>query len=275
MKYVIGIDIGGSLTKICAFDETGKLITPMSVRGSDPLASFYGAFGKFTQENGISLSDISRLRVTGVGSSFVDSTTYGLPVECVGEFEAVGRGGLYLTGLSDALVVSMGTGTAMVRAKKDEYRYLGGTGVGGGTLSGLAKQILNLDHVSHVCALARDGDLAHVDLRISDMTRKNIIPSLPAETTAANFGKLSDLATPADRALGIVNLVFETIGMMAVFAARGEAVRDIVLTGRMAEEEQAGEIFANLSSMFHLNFLIPENARYGTVIGAALTSKEP
>lgn len=270
MKYVIGIDIGGSITKICAFDTAGKLVAPMSVRAGDPLASFYGAFGKFTQENGIALSDISGLRATGVGSSFVDKTTYGLPVECVSEFEAVGRGGLFLSGLEDALVVSMGTGTAMVRAAKDEYRYLGGTGVGGGTLLGLAKQILNMDNVSHICALAREGDLANVDLRISDMTKKNIIPTLPTETTAANFGKLSDLATPADRAAGIVNLVFETIGMMAVFAARGEGVRNIVLTGRMAEEEAAKEIFRKLSDMFSLNFLIPENARYGTVIGAAL-----
>lgn len=274
MKYTVGIDIGGSMTKICAFDETGGLIQPLSVRATDPLASFYGAFGKFTQQNSIALSDIARLRVTGVGSSFVDSTTYGLPVECVSEFESVGRGGLYLSSLSDALVVSMGTGTAMVRAGSKEHRYLGGTGVGGGTLSGLAKQILNMDNVSHVCELAREGNLANVDLRISDMTQKNIIPTLPTETTAANFGKLSDLATPADRALGIVNLVFETIGMMAVFAARGEGVRDVVLTGRLAEEEAAAEIFQKLSSMFHLNFLIPENARYGTVIGAALTEKD-
>lgn len=273
MKYVIGIDIGGSMTKICAFDETGTLVAPMSVRATDPLASFYGAFGKFTQEHAISLSAISHLRATGVGSSFVESTTYGLPVETVSEFESVGRGGLFLSGLDDALVVSMGTGTAMVRAKKGEFRYLGGTGVGGGTLTGLAKQILNMDNLSHVCTLARDGDLSKIDLRIADMTKKNIIPTLPAETTAANFGKLSDLATPADRALGIVNLVFETIGMMAVFAARGENVKNIVLTGRLAEEAAAKSIFENLSNMFSLNFIIPENARYGTVIGAALTQK--
>lgn len=273
MKYVIGIDIGGSMTKICAFDENACLIEPLSVRAGDPLASFYGAFGKFTQQNRISLSDISRLAITGVGSSFVDSAPYGLEVEHISEFEAVGRGGLYLSGLSDALVVSMGTGTAMVRATGSDFRYLGGTGVGGGTLSGLAKQILNMDTVSHVCELAREGDLSKIDLRISDMTQKNIIPTLPTETTAANFGKLSDLATPADRAKGIVNLVFETIGMMAVFAARGEGVHDIVLTGRLAEEQEAKSIFEKLSDMFRLNFIIPAHARYGTVIGASLIGK--
>ncbi len=270
MKYTIGIDIGGSITKICAFDEHHNLVEPLSVRAGDPLASFYGAFGKFTQTNNISLSDILRLRVTGVGSSFVDSTTYGLTVEHVSEFDAVGCGGLYLSGFDDALIVSMGTGTAMVRAAKDSYHYLGGTGVGGGTLKGLAKEILNMDNLNHVCTLAQDGDLSKIDLRIADMTQKNIIPTLPTETTAANFGKLSDLATPADKAQGIVNLVFETIGMMAVFAARGEGISDVVLTGRLAELEAAKVVFEKLSEMFHMNFLIPKHARYGTVIGAAL-----
>ena len=270
MKYVIGIDIGGSMTKICAFNEAGDLIEPMSVRATDPLASFYGAFGKFTQKNNITLSEVSRLRITGVGSSFVDEAPFGLPVEIVSEFSAVGCGGLYLSGLDDALVVSMGTGTAMVRAKGENYRYLGGTGIGGGTLKGLSKEILNMDDLSHVRDLAADGDLANIDLRISDITSKNIIPTLPADSTAANFGKLSDLATPADKAYGIMNLVFESIGMMAVFAARGEGVENIVLTGRLSEESAAAEIFRKLSGMLRVNFIIPPRSRYGTVVGAAL-----
>ncbi len=270
MKQIIGIDIGGSTTKICSFDDQGKLLAPLSVKATDPLASFYGAFGTFTQAHGIRLSEIGCVKITGVGSAFVEDTTYGLPTVRLSEFDCIGRGGLYLSGLSDALVVSMGTGTAMVRANGNHFRYLGGTGVGGGTMLGLAKQILNMDNVSHVCALAKGGDLSKIDLRIADMTQKNIIPTLPAETTAANFGKLSDLASPEDKARGIVNLVFETIGMMAVFAARGEQVHDIVLTGRLAEEDAAKEVFRKLSEMFHMNFIIPENAQYGTVIGAAL-----
>lgn len=271
MTYTIGIDIGGSTTKICAFDEANNLTAPLSVKATDPLASFYGAFGKFTQKNNIALADIARVRITGVGSTFVEDTTYGLPTERVGEFSAIGRGGLYLSGLSEALVVSMGTGTAMVRASGKEYRYLGGTGMGGGTLIGLSRQILNVSNVQNICALAEGGDLTKVDLRIGDITQKNIIPTLPQETTAANFGKLSDLATPQDRACGIVNLVGETIGMMAIFAARGEGLSDIVLTGRLAEERAVTAVFHRLSELFHVRFLVPKNAQFGPVIGAALS----
>ena len=69
-KIVIGIDIGGSTTKIVAFDRDGGLIEPISVKADDPQTSAYGAFGKFTGANGIALSDIERSsRTTYTGSN--------------------------------------------------------------------------------------------------------------------------------------------------------------------------------------------------------------
>ena len=47
MRTVIGIDIGGSTTKIVGFrSENGKkaLIEPMFVRATDAITSVYGAF---------------------------------------------------------------------------------------------------------------------------------------------------------------------------------------------------------------------------------------
>ena len=138
MKAVLGIDVGGSTTKIVGFDENKKLIAPMFVRGSDQITSIYGAFGKFTAENGLSLSDVKGIKVTGVGASFIEKGIYSLKCDKVSEFESIGRGGLYLSGLDRALIASLGTGSACVYADKDgAIEYLGGTGVGGGTLMGL------------------------------------------------------------------------------------------------------------------------------------------
>ena len=70
MSVVIGIDVGGSTTKIVGFENTigGKrLISPLFVRATDPITALYGAFGKFTDQNGIELSDIDVVKVTGVG----------------------------------------------------------------------------------------------------------------------------------------------------------------------------------------------------------------
>ena len=60
------------------------------------------------------------------------------------------------------------------------------------------------------------------------------------------------------------------IGMMAIFAARAHETKDIVLTGNLSAYPTCRDTFANLSRMFSVNFVIPENSRFATVIGAAL-----
>lgn len=274
MGTVIGIDVGGSTTKIVGLRSGNELISPQFVQANDPITSIYGAFGKFTSENGIALSDIDRIMITGVGSSFVKSALYGLNCKTLSEFECVGRGGLYLSGLDEAIVVSMGTGTALIHAKrngdKTEVNYLGGTGVGGGTLIGLSKKLLEMDTVEHIEKLCEGGDLSKIDLRIGDIANKEVYPDLNTDLTAANFGNLSDLATKADLALGVVNMVAETIAMVSMFAAKSCGIKDIVLTGNLATLSPMCEIFASLRKSFSVHFTIPQNAQFATVIGAAL-----
>lgn len=275
MSVVIGIDVGGSTTKIVGFDRSGgeqRLINPLFVRATDPITALYGAFGKFTDQNNIELSDIEIVKVTGVGSSKITKPIYGLRCEHVSEFDCIGLGGLYLSGLDEAIVVSLGTGTALIHARRGEnIEYLGGTGVGGGTLVGLSKQMLGMDDIHHIQELAENGDLDKIDWRIGNITKRNILTGAPDKMTASNFGNISDIATKSDIALGIINMVFETIAMVAMFAARTYKLTDIVLTGNLTTLKKASEIFPSLNSMFNLNFMIPENAQFGTVIGAALT----
>ncbi len=275
MSLVIGIDVGGSTTKIVGFDcdrEKCRLIEPQFVKANDPVTATYGAFGKFTDENRISISDISKVMITGVGSSYVKRDLYGLECQRVEEFTGIGIGGLYLSGLDEALVVSLGTGTAMVHAKKGgKMKYLGGTGVGGGTLMGLSKLLLKADTMAHIEEYVETGELKNVDLRIKDLTAKNAKSSLLEDMTAANFGNVSDIATKSDIAAGIMNLVFETVGMVSVFAARSCGVRDIVLTGNLTRLKRCREKFNEFNSMgYGVNFIIPEMAQFSTVIGTAL-----
>ncbi len=273
-NVVIGIDVGGSTTKIVGFNlksGASELIEPLFIKATDPVTATFGAFGKFLVENSLSLDDIERVMITGAGSSFITQPLYGLPCYKIEEFMAIGLGGLYLSHLPRALIASLGTGTALVYAESGKKpEYLGGTGVGGGTLIGLSKKLLNMDTVEHIEQLARDGSLDRVDLRIGDMMNRNDIPGFTDTTTASNFGNISDIATKSDIALGIVNMVFETIGMISIFAARGRDIRDVILTGNLSSVAQAEGIFATLNKMFDMNFMIPEYSRFGTVIGAAL-----
>ena len=270
MGVVIGIDIGGSTTKIVGFDAEKKLIAPMCVTANDPITSIYGAFGKFTEANNLELSDIEKVMITGVGSSFISKPIYNLDCEATPEFKGIGLGGLYLSGYSDAIIVSMGTGTALVHAVKgNDPIYLGGTGVGGGTLMGLSKKMLGLDTIAHIDDIASEGDLSNVDLKVGDLSKKSA--GLSGELTASNFGCVSDIASKNDIALGLVNMVFETVGMMAVFAARQHGIRDIVLTGNLTQMSQAKNVIDMFNKHFDVNMVIPENAQFSTVIGAALS----
>lgn len=271
MSIIVGIDVGGSTTKIVGFDGN-KLLEPGLVKANDPIASVYGGFGKFTNDNKISLSSIEKVMVTGVGSAFLGDNIYGIETVHVNEFIANGKGGLYLSDIDEAIIVSMGTGTSYVYSNRitGEYSYLGGTGVGGGTLVGLSDRLLGMRSVQNIANLALEGDLKNIDLRISDITESDIIPTLSSNATAANFGKISDLASREDIALGLINMVYETIAMLAIFSARMKGIKNIVLVGNLSILPQATTIFDELRRMFGMNIIIPENSAYGTVIGAAL-----
>ena len=280
-KTVIGIDVGGTTTKIVGFRKTGgapELIAPQFVRATDPVTSVYGAFGKFTSQNGLGLTDIDRILTTGAGSTFLTTPIYNLDCRQVPEFNCIGIGGLWLSGLQDAIIVSMGTGTALIHARYDGKRavteYLGGTGMGGGTLVGLCRKLLGVDNVDHIEQLAAEGDLGNVDLRIKDISRHHLYDGINENLTAANFGNVSDLATPSDLALGVANMIAETVAMLSIFAARSYGIRDIVLTGNLTAISSIRRVFEGLSDSFNVCFHIPENAQFGTVIGAALSDFE-
>lgn len=273
MGNTVGIDIGGTTTKIVGIDK-GKLFSPLLVRATDPISSVYGAFGKFLNENKLQLSNINRIMITGVGSTFIEENIFSIPTYKVDEFVAIGLGGLFLSNLQRAIIVSMGTGTAYVMADGDEAYHMGGTGVGGGTLVGLANRMLNIRNFNDIIEMAKEGDLTHIDLTIADITQDGPV-GLTKETTASNFGKVIDLATNEDVALGIINLIFQTIGMMAVFASRNEQAKDVVLTGNLATVPQTPEIFKGLTELFGIDFHIPVHAEYATATGASLITPGP
>ena len=270
MGVVIGIDVGGSTTKIVGFDENKNLMAPFCVTANDPITSVYGALGKFTETNNLSLDHIEKVMITGVGSSFINKPIYNLKCETVPEFRCIGLGGLYLSGFKDAIIVSMGTGTAIVHAVEGcEPEYLGGTGVGGGTLMGLSKKMLGLDTIQHIDEIAQEGKIENIDLKVSDLSKKNA--GLRGELTAANFGRVSDIASKSDIALGLINMVFETVGMMAVFASRQYGISDIVFTGNLTNMSQTQNVVNMFNRCFGTNIIVPENAQYSTVIGAAIS----
>jgi len=265
MGIVLGIDVGGSTTKIVGIQD-GKCFGMLQVRAADQITSMYGAIGNLLSKYSYHPGDVSKIHLTGVGASFINEQIYGIETVKVNEFSAIGYGALSLTKLDEALVVSMGTGTAFVRATKNEVKHLGGSGVGGGTIVGLASEMLGKSDVDAVLALAEDGDLKNIDLSVSDILSTQV-QSLPADLTAANFGKIISTASDSDIALGILNMVFETAGMLTVFALKNDTIKDVILTGTLATFPQADMVFSGFKKIMGLNYIIPADAVFATALG--------
>ena len=271
MRNIIGIDIGGSTTKIVGLRD-GEVMGAARVRASDPLTSAYGAFGRFLNDTGLRLDQVDQVICTGVGSSFLGQEIYGIPTEKVEEFLAIGLGGKFISGLDHCIVVSMGTGTSLLWAEKGgEIRHIIGSGIGGGTLSGLSELITGVHQYALIRKLCQDGDLSQIDLTIGDMS-KGKVGTLPPEATAANFAKLAEDATSADKMRGLVNLVLQAIGTMSVLACRTCGTNTVVLTGALTMLPPAHETFELFTQLYGVEYIIPENATFATAIGAGLCS---
>ena len=135
MGIVIGIDVGGSTTKIVGINGE-QIQSPMFITATDPVTSLFGAFGKYIYDNGIQLADVEQVMLTGVGSAFVNSPLYGLPTRKTDEFIANGLGARHATDIDQLIVVSMGTGTSFCENRRrqgaaywrlgDWWRYFAG-----------------------------------------------------------------------------------------------------------------------------------------------------
>ena len=269
--YTIGVDLGTSGTKLAAQGDRGLALQRRpTVRGETLTAR---AVEDFLAWAAIPRQEVDRLVLTGVRTSFLSRPLLGLPTFTVPEFEAIGRGGLSVSGLEQALVVSMGTGTALVLAGPEGCAHLGGSGMGGGALRGLGRLLLGEDRPDQIGQLAARGRPEKVDLLMGDICKVDL-PNLQRDMTAANFGHVAPDAAPEDIALGLVTLVLQSAGLAASFTLRGKDVRDVALTGALTQLPQAREQFDFMEECFHLRFHLSDTAAYATAYGAAVCPEE-
>ena len=268
MGIIIGIDVGISTTKIVGL-KAGRVSAPIRITAADPVTSLYGAFGKYLHDNDIQLQDVEHVMLTGVGAAYVQNDVYGVSTTKTDEFIADGLGARYESGLERAMVVSMDTGTSFVLCDGDNMRHIGGIGIGGGTLQGLSRIMLNTSDIKTVSALAMQGDIKHINLLIGDISA-HPLPGLPMEATASIFARAQSDAPKEDIACGIISMVLQSIGSAAVLAAQGSDCRDMVLIGNLSLLPQCKEVFPALEKLYDVRFHIPKYSQFCTAIGAAL-----
>ena len=266
---IIGIDIGSTTTKAVSIEE-GHLIKKIKTRASDAVTAATGALGKIVLENGIKIDAISRIVITGAGASKIKNDIFGIPTGRVNEINAIGIGGMFLSGMNNIIITNIGTGTVIIEAGDRGIFHFGGSGVGGGTILGLAKKLLPVAGFNDIMELAKTGKLNQVDLLLGDITDTSI-SFLNGESTASNFGKVLDTASPNDTALAIINMVYQVIGMLSVFAARARNTERVIITGNGSKNLLGRKVLEDITSMYGIEFIYPEYAEYTTAIGAGLS----
>jgi type II pantothenate kinase len=257
---IIGIDRGASFTDFGVVDSEG-LKEGFSIENRD-----WQSISKAYE----SLIEKYRTRhVVFTGSANGMPATMKNTTTIVAEIDAIGFGGAALADYSECIVVSMGTGSAVIHFAENSAKHLGGSGVGGGTIKGLGSLICGLDDPSQIEALALKGNASKLNLTISDLGYEQI-SFLGADMTASNFASLKSDRVE-DQAAAILDLVGETVGIIASICARSVDCMDrIVMVGKVAQNRFIRQVLNLVGKLYQTTFIFPDNPGHATVYGAAV-----
>lgn len=265
---IVSLDCGISNIDVVVADETGTIHKTWTFPSPGLIEP--ALLTTVLADSGSAADAVSRFVVTGGRSRWLPAEVAGRPVQMVDEIRAIGRGGLELSRREEALVVSAGSGTALVAARGHDFRHVGGSAVGGGTLLGLSRLLLQTAEPAEIEQLAQAGNSGGVDLTIGEVIGGEV-GMLPLEATAVNFGRAARLGpppAPADIAAGLTTLVAQTIGILACISARGLGHSEVVVLGHMTDMPSIVAMLRAVGQLYGLTILVPSAAGLGVAIGA-------
>jgi len=215
-----------------------------------------------------------RLVLTGGGADRLDALLNGRPLRHVDEITAWTRGGALVAAEEGValppryLLVTLGTGTSILRIDGESGSRVGGTALGGGTVLGLGRLLVGTASFAELTALATEGDRRQVDLLVGDIYRGGA-GTLPGDLTAASFAKLAS-TKPADVAHAVMGLVGENVALVAGGLARATGVETVVYCGStLADNPALREIVTQVTTMQGLDGRFLARGAYCGAVGAA------
>lgn len=270
MGIRIGIDAGTSVTKLVAVRDR-ELIDRLRVDSEPSDSDIYALYESFMTKNNLKDEDIDKINLTGVGATGFDKEIGGKKPSYIHEFDANVKGAEYVAGgCNDFLLICMGTGTSYIHVKDNEATHVGGLGMGGGTVRGLAKYIVGTTDVKALSELSDSGNLSNINLTMADVSKANFI-GLAAELTASNFAKTEVDASNADLVRGIYSLVIENIIQTGCMIANQMNIKSIVLIGGLCNSKETDDRLKLFKTMYpDIDFVLAKNGSYITAIGTAV-----
>ncbi|MEK4629190.1 MAG: type II pantothenate kinase [Solibacillus sp.] len=185
MSTLIGIDTGGTLTKLAYLNKQNEL--KLTVFPSSEMHLVKAWLEKHPQVEEIGLTG-------GRTEQLRDVLKTMKSIEYIVEFEATLKGVRYLLEkeghkIEQSIITNIGTGTSIHYMDGNSHVRVGGTGVGGGTLIGLSTIMTGITDFDEIKENAFLGDREGIDLLVKDIYQGMDTP-IDGNLTASNFGKV-------------------------------------------------------------------------------------
>ncbi|MEH7245790.1 type II pantothenate kinase [Neobacillus niacini] len=265
-RITAGIDAGGSLIKM-VYQENGRM--------------HYKKFPISELDSALSWLKMSapslKVSLTG-GKASVIQKKYFQDSVIYPEFKATCEGVRFLLsaenkGLEENyLIVNIGTGTSWHVVKGDKAERILGSGIGGGTFTGLGSLLTQGQDYHQLTDLAKIGNKSNVDMLVKDIYESVETP-INGELTAANFAKGNKLKhTEADQLASLSNMIAETIVLLTSQAAAIHQVKYAVIIGSAIVDNPSLKSGLDFyMDMVGLTTVFLEKGEYCGAIGASLT----
>lgn len=274
MEKVVGIDAGGTLTKLVFLNENKQFEYKIFPSNNLLLVKQWIENQRHIEEIGLT---------GGRKEQLLSVLNVKKEVEYVVEFEATFKGVKYLLEkeghkVEKSIVANIGTGTSIHYLEGDSFTRVGGTGIGGGTLTGLSAIMTGIFDFEEITLKAKDGNRQGIDLFVKEIF-EGMEPPIAGHLTASNFGKVSinkrvDFETK-DLLATIQALVGEVISTLSIqFAEQKNAKKIVYIGSTLKNNDQLKKVIGNYTILKkHEPVFINDNGFSGA-IGALLNKVE-
>lgn len=264
----IGIDAGGTLIKAVYVENETIHYRSFRSQAMDDVVKWINEHFKNPA-----------ICVTG-GKSQVLAEKLNMPAKKVIEFDATTQGITYLVNQQEQpignnfLFVNVGTGTSMHYVQDSSQERVGGSGIGGGTLLGLAYLTTGMQDYEQIVLGARDGDRGNVDLKVKDIF-EGAVPPISGDLTASNFGKTEAMMqrppSNPDILAAIIGFVGEVIvTISSQMAGQYDAEAIVYVGSSFRSNPLLQEILEMYAGMIEKTPVFLEQGEYSGAVGALL-----
>ncbi|MEK9198087.1 type II pantothenate kinase [Ureibacillus sp. 179-F W5.1 NHS] len=274
MQNVIGIDAGGTLTKLAYINEQNEM--DFEIFPSNDFSKVKNWLENHPHIEEIGLTGGRTKQLLNVLKTMKS-------IQYLVEFEATFKGVKYLLNkngydIENAIISNIGTGTSIHYMEGYSHIRVGGTGIGGGTLTGLSTIMTGVSDFNEITSNAALGSRENIDLFVKDIFQ-GMEPPIEGHLTASNFGNVSILKDTKyetnDLLATIQGLVGEVITTLSIQFAEEKKANEIIYIGStLTNNDHLKEVISNYTILKKHKPVFLDDCGFTGAIGALLNKVE-